>query len=49
MFVVKSYLNHSEFGFQNGMNELFLILVRKKLKVDLSNEYHVVNELEKIF
>lgn len=29
------------------MNE-FLIFVRKKLKVDLSNEYHVVNELEKM-
>lgn len=27
----------------------FSILVKKKLKVDLSNEYHVVNELEKMF
>lgn len=27
----------------------FLILVKKKLKVDVSNEYHLVNELEKMF
>lgn len=27
----------------------FLILVKKKLKVDLSNEYHAVKELEKMF
>lgn len=27
----------------------FLILVKKNLKVDLSYEYHVVNELEEMF